>query len=65
MHVLYHIDRQRLCAVADGYLMAWIRCEVEPCTHGDLFREHHLAVVFLREPLQPTGNVDGIPTAVR
>ena len=41
--------------------MAWIRCEVEPCTPGNLFREHHLAVVFLREPLQPTGNVDGIP----
>src|SRR5713101_3970235 len=61
MHVLNHIDRQRLCAVTDGYLMAWIRCEVKPYAHGDLLREHHLAVVFLREPLQSTGNVDRIP----
>src|SRR5438093_13773274 len=60
IHVIHHIDRQRLRAVTDRQFMAWILGEVEPYAQRHLLREDHLAVVFLRQPFEPTGDVDGI-----
>src|SRR5437588_5691563 len=60
VHIINDVNRQRRSAIADGHCMAGIPREVELGAPGHLLRDHQLAVVFFRQPLQPASNVDRI-----